>query len=230
MVNSVFLRKVYLFNELGEKELSKIQTISAEKRFPRHHVVFMENDVADGLYIVKAGSVKVFRSTEEGKEKILAIFSEGEVFGEMSLLDGGVRSATVQTLEETHLIQIKRNDFINLITQNPEVSARIITTLSHRLRKSNEQIEMMAFWDVRSRIIKVLYDLAQEHGVVTENGIKIRLRLTHQDLANMAATSRETVTRVLQELHDMGVFNMFDKYIMLSDIKQKTMGRMRESI
>lgn len=222
MSNSMFLKRVYLFNGLEDEELDKIQTIAVVRKFPRQHVIFLENEAAEGLYVVKSGSVKVYLSTEEGKEKILAIFGEGDVFGEMSLLDGGQRSATAQTLEESTLIHMMRKDFLNLIGRHPDLSAKIIRTLSQRLRKANDQIEMMAFWDVRSRIVKVLYDLALEHGILTDKGVKIKLRLTHQDLANLAATSRETVTRILQELHDRGMVKIDGRYILINHIEGRT--------
>lgn len=210
-----FLRQVDLFSNLEEKELAQIRSIVTERSFPKHSMLFLENTEGDGLYLIKSGAVKIFRSTEDGREKILAIFRRGDFFGEMSLLDGGLRSASAETMERSIMMVIMRSDFMKLLGQFPALSIKIIHALCQRLRRANEQIEMIAFWDVRTRVLKILLDLAYEHGTCLNKGMRIDLRLTHQELASLAATSRETVTRVLQELQEQGLISWEGRQIVV---------------
>jgi len=210
-----FLRQVDLFKNLEEGELEQIRSIIAVRSFPKHSLLFLENSEGDGLYLIKSGAVKIFRATEEGREKILAIFRRGDFFGEMSLLDGGLRSASAETMEKSVVMVLRRSEFIRLLERFPALSMKIIHALCRRLRRANEQIEMIAFWDVRSRVLKILLDLAYEHGTGLDRGRRIDLRLTHQELASLAAASRETVTRVLQELQDQGLIHMDGRNIVV---------------
>ena len=126
--------------------------------------------------------------------------SKNAVFGELSLLDGRPRSANVIAIEETQLVMLRRSDFLELITKTPSIAVALLAELASRLRKTDRQIEGLALLDVASRISDTLLQLAIEQGVDSDLGIVVENRPTHQELANMSGTTRETVSRVLKRL------------------------------
>lgn len=201
-------RKVPLFSSLNDEELDAIVRTSLMRTFPRDHIILLEDDDGDTLFIINRGMVKVTTFSEQGKEVIFSILYSGDFFGDMSLLDGRPRSATVVTLEESEVSMLRRADFIKLIEKYPRISLRLLEELTSRLRKADERIESLSLLDVTGRLAGILLQFAQEKGKVTPEGIFIKSRPTHQELANMAGTTRETVTRVLKQLE-------FKDYIIL---------------
>ncbi|MCL4515606.1 MAG: Crp/Fnr family transcriptional regulator [Firmicutes bacterium] len=213
--NRALLREVPLFAGMDERELTKLAGIAHERQYPKGAVLFFSDEPGDALFVIKDGSVKIYLLAGDGREKTLAIFGKGDFFGEMALLDEGPRSAIAETLEETHLLVVDKANFTRLLESTPRMALKIIRVLTERLRQANAQLEGLAFTDVRTRVAGTLKRLAAEHGVAAEGGVRIGIRLTHQQLANLAGTSRETVTRILCELQDEGELAMDGKYIIL---------------
>ena len=211
------LRHVPLFSELSPSELEQVATLSSPRSCRRGETIFLENDPGDALYIIQSGLVRIYRVAEDGREKTLAILTDGDFFGEMALMDEMPRSAVAQAREPTQLLAIHKQDFERLLAQNPHLSRAIITSLSRRLRAANEQLLGAVFLDVRERVHRILKVLAAEHGHPHPGGGRIiGLRLTHQELANLAGTSRETVTRVLAEMQDEGLIRWQDRRLVLT--------------
>lgn len=203
--SKVFLKNIPLFAHFEPGEINKVSEIIGVNSYPKHRILFMESDPGQTFYIVKSGSVKVYKMSEDGREKIFSVFTKGDFFGEMALLDAGTRSATAETLDVCTLLTISRKDLLRLLGEHPELAFKMIQTLSLRLRRANMQLEDFAFRDARARVIRVILDLAGEHGVSEPDGLRLNLKLTHQELASFAGTSRETVTRVLLELQNKGL-------------------------
>lgn len=198
------LRRVPFFSCLHEGELSQLSALIAAKTFPRDNLIVLAEDEGDTLFIIVRGQVKVSIISEDGREVILAILGAGEFFGEMSLLDGKPRSATVIAIEDTELLTLRRQDFLRLLERVPELAVKVLAALTSRLRKADRKIESLALMDVSGRIASALLQVSEEMGVRTPRGIVIRNRPTHQELANMAGTTRETVSRVLKRLEHQG--------------------------
>ena len=207
MIN--FLKLIPLFSSLTDEELEAILRLSFRLKYPKKKIVFIENEEGDKLYIILRGSVKVTKISKSGEEIILAILHKGDFFGDMSLLDGKPRSATVISIEDSELMLINRNNFEKVIEKYPTIAFKLLNELTSRLRKADELIGNLAFMDVTGRIAGILLKLAEEHGQKTDDGILIKSRPTHQAIANMVGASRETVTRVFKQLEDK-------KYIMMS--------------
>ena len=160
----------------------------------------MEDEVGDTFFIILEGSVKVTRDSEDGREVILAVLSSGNFFGEISLLDGKTRSANAIALEKTSLMILKRNDFLQLLKEIPQISISLLSELAKRIRKTDEQVENLAFSDAEKRIGISILSISEQLGVVKNGLVKIPKLPFHQDIANMAGTSRETVSRMLKLL------------------------------
>ncbi len=208
-----FLKHIPLFATLKDEELEAINQLSLNKKCPKDTVILLEDEEGDTLFIILSGKVKVTTFSETGKEVIFSLLSEGDFFGDMSLLDGKPRSATVISIEDSELKLIRRNDFTNLIKKHPGIALKLFEELTSRLRKADERIESLAFLDVTGRVAGILLQLAEERGEKSINSVFIKSRPTHQELANMAGTTRETVTRVLKQLENKKYITMDGKDI-----------------
>ncbi|MHB9029605.1 MAG: Crp/Fnr family transcriptional regulator [Candidatus Latescibacterota bacterium] len=212
MIN--MLRKVPLFSSLGDGELEAIHNASFVKKFPREHLIFLADEEGDTLFFIIRGKVKVTQFSENGKEVIFSILNEGDFFGDMSLLDGRPRSASVITAEESELLLLRRQDFHGLIVTHPKIALSLLKEITLRLRKADERIQSLALLDVSGRVAGILLQLADECGRKTaDGGIFIRTRPTHQELANMVGTTRETVTRILKQMESRNYIAMTGKSI-----------------
>ena len=199
-----FLRQVGLFESLDDAEIDALSELTFTRTFTKDTVIILAEEEGDTLFIIKNGQVKVSIVSEEGREVILSLLGGGAVFGELSLLDGKPRSANVVATEDTELLMLRRTDFIQLIYKTPQIATALLAELASRLRKTDRQIEGLALLDVTSRISETLLQLASEQGNESEEGVTIRNRPTHQELANMSGTTRETVSRVLKRLESQG--------------------------
>lgn len=215
-----FLATVSLFQGLSENLLRDICTKVQERQIPKSTILFMEDDPGDSLYIIRQGSFKVYRLASDGREKTLAVIVQGEWFGEMALIDDGPRSATAEALENSKVIILKKVDFKLLMDNYPPLAQQVTRVLSFRLRQTNQQVEAFAFGDVRSRIVQVLLDLYRRNGIITENGHRIEVRLTHQEIANLAGVARETASRILAELQQDELVEYSHRQFCLLDLEK----------
>lgn len=214
---AALLMQVPIFEDLTEAELAEVAPLFLERKLRKGTIIFFEGDTGDEMYIIKSGVVKIQR-LESSREMILALFREGDYFGEMALITRGqTRSATAETIEPTVLYVLSRDNFIDFLMRTPSLMLKLLEITMERLRRTNEQIEDLSFLDVRSRIFKLIIRLGEEHGKETDEGLLINLKLTHQQLANMAGTVRESVTKVLQELQNEHVIDINQKMILIRD-------------
>ena len=198
------LKRVPLFRGLSDVELDALAGVTQVRRFPKDCMVIWADGEGDAFFVIHAGRMKVSMNTPEGREVILSVLGEGEFFGDMSLLDGQPRSANVVTLEDSEVLIIRRQDFLQALERYPSVAVRMMVTLASRLRRADRQIASLALLGITDRICSVLLTLAESQGVKTAEGLVIPNRPTHQVLASMAGTARETVTRVLRRLSREG--------------------------
>jgi CRP-like cAMP-binding protein len=186
-----FLKGSGLFGEISQKGISMIAQESRENKFRKGDIIFSEGDSGETLHIIKSGKVKITKYTKEGKTKTLAILKEKDSFGEMAILTRDARSATVEALMDVVTISLSKENFIQLIKQEPSIPMQIIKTLSQRLARADRDIKNMALGDARSRVACVLMDLKDDLQT---------MKLTHQDIADLAGLTRETTTRTLTQL------------------------------
>jgi CRP/FNR family cyclic AMP-dependent transcriptional regulator len=212
------LQNVPLFQQLSEDDLQGIAPLFTEKKEKKGSILFLEGDTGGELFLIKSGVVKIYR-LDEAKEIILALFSDGDFFGEMSLISSGLtRSATAETLDACTLYVLKRSVFAQFMERSPKLILKLLETTMERLRQANEQIYDLTFLGVRSRIMKTIIRLSEQHGTPTPEGLLINVKLTHQQLANMVGTVRESVTKVLQEMLDDKLIQIDKKLITLINV------------
>jgi len=198
------LRKIPIFTDLKDSILEKIYSRMQKKTYKKGNLILMEEEFGDTLFILSKGSVKITRMSEDGREVILSILGEGDFFGEMSILDGESRSANVVALEDSEVFTLRRADFLDLLEQHPQIAIILLQELASRLRKSDQQIESLSLADAENRIAMALIRLAEELGVIKMGQVIIENLPYQQDIANMAGTSRETVSRVFKHFEDLG--------------------------
>lgn len=199
------LRSVPLFADLEQEELQSFSRVAVPRSFPASTRVFHEGDHSDACYIVSAGSFRVTREHSDGRAITLATLGPGDIFGELAMLDGEVRSASVEALSDGELLALPAGDVRALLARHPEITVKLVAALVRRLRAANERISRQSFQTVPSRVAGVLSQLVEqeaaherEHGVVT-------IRMNQADLAQLAGTSRESVSRFLADLERSGV-------------------------
>lgn len=194
-----FLRTVSIFTEVEEPDLKKIAKLGVRKKYKKGSIVLLEEEMGAALFVIISGKVKIVRMDEDGREVILSIFGPGEFFGEMSLLDGMTRSASVVATVKTELFMIHRRDFLDLLHDFPLVSISLLGELTMRLRKADAQIKSLSLKDAAGRVANVLLMLADDIGMFRKGKVEIDDLPSQQDIANMAGTSRETVSRMIHK-------------------------------
>ena len=197
-----FLSTVSIFSELDQDILDEVKKISTERKYPKGSMIILEEEYGDKLFIVKDGTVKITRVNDEGKEVILALLGSSEIFGEMAILDGESRSANVLAQENCVLVVISSEDFIRILKSNFKVSFGLMSELAKKIRKSDLQIEALSLSDAEHRIGVSILSLAEDMGVIRNGKVTIQNLPFQQDIANMAGTSRETVSRVMKTFED----------------------------
>ncbi len=214
------LQSVSLFWDLSDNQLGYIANQMIPKKYSQGEYFFLEDSEGEQCFFVINGSVKVTRLSKEGREVILAILNEGEFFGEMSLLDGDSRSANVIALEDTKVFTLNRQDFLNVIKENPVIAIQLIKVLGQRLRKSDRQITSLSLSDAEKRIALCVLRIADEQGTIQRGLVSILKMPIQQDIANMSGTSRETVSRTLKLFENEGFINRNRRKLVIIDYKK----------
>lgn len=192
------LRQSDLFESFNAVELGRLLGILEELELPKHHVIFSPGAPSEAIYFIEKGRVRLTRLSPEGKTVILALLGPGELIGEAAW-ETGEHDSYAETLEESRIYQIGREAFQNFIRENPEFGLRLIQILGIRLKQAQARIEDLVFRQVPSRVARLLLSLAETHGKVTPNGIRVEFPLTHQEIADLVGSSRVTVTQILNK-------------------------------
>ncbi|MGA7396908.1 MAG: Crp/Fnr family transcriptional regulator [Solirubrobacterales bacterium] len=200
------LRSVPLFAELDEEELERFSRVAVPRAYPEGSRVFHEGDRSDACYIVRTGTFRVTREHPDGRAITLATLSPGDIVGELAMLDGEVRSASVETLGgDGELLALPASDVRSLLEKHPDITVKMVAALTRRLRAANERISRQSFQTVPSRVAGVLSQMVDDEGGGDGSPREITIRMNQADLAQLAGTSRESVSRFLADLERSGV-------------------------
>lgn len=215
------LKSIPIFSGLDQDSLDTIERLLTKKHYKKNNLIIFEDDRGLNLFIISKGRVKISRISDEGGEAILAILGEGEFFGELSVIDGLSRSATVTSLDDVELLVMKREDFIEVLKKHSQVSIFLLKELAGRIRKSDAQIKSLSLRNARGRVATTLIRLAEDIGRIKDGKVTIPELPLQRDLANIAGTSRETISRVIAGLEKEGycykktnslVFDDFERF------------------
>jgi CRP/FNR family transcriptional regulator, cyclic AMP receptor protein len=198
------LGRVPLFSELSSEDVERISRVAVPRSYPKGVRVFHEGDRSDACYIVRSGDLRVTREHPDGRAIALATLGPGDIFGELAMLDGEARSASVEALSDCELLALPASDVRQLLRGSSEITVKLVIALTRRLREANERISRQSFQTVPSRVAGVLSQLiAEEAPLEGRDGVTVRM--TQADLAQLAGTSRESVSRFLAVLERAGV-------------------------
>jgi CRP/FNR family cyclic AMP-dependent transcriptional regulator len=209
------LRRTRLFAELREDTLRALADRSVERSYPRHGRLFYQGDPGSGLYVLASGLVKVVVTSEDGEEMVLVTLGPGDAFGELSIVDGGPRSASAEALEPTVALVITREVLLDLATRDSGLTEALLRTLGALLRRLTEQASDLVFLDLPGRMAKLLAVLAAERGSETPDGIELDANLTQTDLAGMVGASRQSVNQILQGFARRGYLQVRGRRIVI---------------
>ncbi|MDH3450905.1 MAG: Crp/Fnr family transcriptional regulator [Gammaproteobacteria bacterium] len=208
------LGAVPLFSGLTRDELEALAQTRVVRKYPRNATIINDGDTTNAIYIINRGKVKVCKTSESGKEVVIAVLDEGEHFGEMSLIDDKPRSASIVTKESCEFTIINKADFDRILMGNPKLAMSVMKGLCERLRAADRSIESLALMDVYGRIARVLLDMAEEN---EQGEMTINEPLTHKDIAQMVGSSREMVSRIFKDLVSGGYIAVEQKRITIKN-------------
>jgi CRP-like cAMP-binding protein len=211
------IQTVPLFSDLSETSRNKITEKMVSRSYAKEKMILIEETAGETFFLISDGSVKITRMSDDGREVILAILGEGDFFGEMALLDGEGRSANVVALENAEVLTLQRSDFLEILERFPKIAIHLLKELTTRIRHSDQQIESLSLSGAEQRIALVLIRLAEEMGQIKEGTVTIENIPYQQDIANMAGTSRETVSRVYKMLEDKQYISRKGKILIIKE-------------
>ncbi|MGR3319947.1 MAG: Crp/Fnr family transcriptional regulator [Candidatus Anammoxibacter sp.] len=215
------LKCISIFSALDEQDIAKIATVTDMKSYKKNRVIFNQGDTGNVLFILMSGLVKIFLTDKDGKENILKVIYKNDFFGEMSLLDGQFRSATIIALENSQALLIYREDLFKLIQRIPLIGYNMMVVLSRRLRAANDEIASLNFLDSHGKVARVLLAFITNRGKHKNGKVVIDLPISRQEMAEMAGVSRETFSRILNKFKVMGCLEVKGKQIII--INQETL-------
>lgn len=197
--------KIPLFDGFGRSDFRSLEKCLVRRRYPDGQAIFHMGDEGGSLHIIERGRVKVTIPSSSGEELILTILGAGDFLGELSLFDGKPRSATVQALEETETLCLKREDLLALMRDRFPVVEKILEVLARRIRDTDMLLAESHFLDITSRLAKKILDLGDAYGVREGGQVRIGVKITQKELASMIGATRESVNKRLKALRDQGI-------------------------
>jgi CRP-like cAMP-binding protein len=194
-----YLKKIPLLAELGPEGLARLAERVEQREIRRREVVYMNGDPGEALYFVNGGRIKISKVTRDGKSLTLFYCGPSELFGEGCLIDGGPRTEMAEAVENAMLTQIERGDFERLLSTHAHLGAAMTRLMVQRRKDLETKVEALVFRDVTSKLAELLIKLGAEYGVDDARGTMVALKITHQELANLIGSTRETVSLTLSQ-------------------------------
>ncbi len=217
MLNSKiwYLQRINLFKEIPADDMEDLARVTRMELAKKKETIFLPGESSQQVYLLKTGRVKISRISEEGRELTIALLGPGEIFGELEILEGSARDTIAETMEDSQLCVIQKEQFLSLIRKRPELSFRLTKLIGLRLRRIESRVEDLVFRDVPSRLAHLLIQLSEEYGNPTRDGILLSIKVTHQEMANLIGSIRETVSATLGEFKKEGLITFEGRKIII---------------
>lgn len=213
------LAKSFLFCECFRNgSVNGLVSKAVLRQVPKGSIFFRKGDAGDVMFAIVSGMVRICATSDEGKEVVLGILNEGDLFGEISLLDGQQRAADAVAMTNCSVLVLKRQDFLDHLSSDPSFALGLMQSLAQRLRATDSQIEDAAFLGLPGRLAKRLLNLAREYGSKTASGVRIQLKLSQQELANLVGVSRESVNRIIVSWLADGLIGRDGRHFVIHDV------------
>ena len=210
-----YLKRIKVFEELDDLALERVATQLGHGEYRRRQTIFTAYDPSDRVYLLRRGRVKLYMLSEDGREVTLAILQEGDLFGETALVNPAARQVFAEALDDAVVATMTRHDFLELMHDHPDVALKVTQAMGERLLRTQQQVERLAFDDVSTRLARFLWDAVDRQGERRNGTIRLPLALTHQEMANILGTTRETLTSTLNRFVDDGVVSVESRGVLV---------------
>ncbi len=210
-----FLKHIRLFDGVSPSEMQEMERITRMEEVKKRQPLYLPGDPSSNVYLLKKGRVKIANTAPNGKEVTFDILEPGEVFGELDVLEDAPRSTSAETLDDAVICVIPRKDFDQYLAMHPTVMFKLTKLIGLRLKKIQSRVEDLVFRDVPARLAHLLLELSKSDGVAENQGIRLKVKLTHQEMANLIGCSRETVSATMGQFRDDGLIQIDGRTITL---------------
>ena len=214
----IFQRHI-LFSKLSASEIDSLISYARIERYPAGREIFAKGSPGQSLMAVLRGRVKISAPSDDGKEVVFTIYSAGEIFGEMSVLDGEERSADATAKDDCELLVLNRRDILPILETRADLCMILLRMLCHRLRQTSEQVEDVMFRHLESRVAKSLLQLVETVGLRALHSPSVELHVSQRELGSMAGGSRESVNKILQNWHRRGLIDISKGSIIIRNVE-----------
>ncbi len=215
-----YLKRCELFEQLDGAQIARLETQSQVRIFDRKSLVYLPDDESDSVLLLVSGRVRIYHITTEGKEALLAFIDPGELFGELSIIGQAEREEFAETMEKSQIVKIPGQVIRDLMAENPDVTLGVTKLIGLRRQRFERRLKSLMFQPNRDRLVFLLLELAERYAVLHPDGIALRIRLSHQEMANIIGSTRETVTVVLGELQQEGLLEVKRRQVILKNLER----------
>ncbi len=215
-----YLKRCNLFERLTEEEAARLDRQALVRKYRRHALIYSPAEPGQSVLVVAAGRVKIKDLTPDGKETILAFIEEGEIFGELALLEEDVRQEYAEAATDCEILVLPRWELLSLMERRPDVALSVTKLIGVRRRRIENRLRNVLFLSSRDRLLRLLAELVEAYGQWTGDRCQIRLALSHQELAGLVGVTRETVTATLGQLQAEGLILVQRRRITVLDYER----------
>ena len=212
------IRHCSIFNRLTDDQLERLEQVSRQRKCPKGSTIYLPADAADSALLLAEGRVRLSSTTPEGKQSILAFIEAGELFGELSVIDAGMREERAEAVVNSVVVLIPGGELRKLMEESPGLSLSITKLIGLRRNRVERRLRNLLFHSNRERLTHLLAELTEQYGIATSEGVEIGLRLSHQDMAAVIGATRETVTTLLGEMQQEGLLKISRQKLVLLDV------------
>ena len=212
-----YLRKIPLLEGLDPDKLRDLAAEVEVREIKRRQVIYLPGDPGETVYFINGGRVKCSKVSRDGKELTLAYRGAGELFGELCVLDGAPRDEMAEAMKNAIITEVPRETFKRLLLEDAELGFKFAGVIGQRRRVMETKLEHLVFRDVHAKLAALLIDLVEQYGVDTEQGVQIGLKITHQEMANLIGSTRETISLTLAQFKKRGLLDLVGRSVVLID-------------
>ncbi len=209
-----------LFASLDQEGAAALMALLTESVATKGEVLFQEGEPGDHLFLILEGKVKLGHASLDGRESLIAVLGPGEMFGELSLFDPGLRTSSATALTEARVLRLDNTQLMPWLAGRPEVAAALLQALARRLRRTNETMGDLVFSDVPGRVAKALMELGEKFGTLIPSGLLVTHDMTQEELAQLVGASRETVNKALADFAQRGWITLESRQVVILDVER----------
>lgn len=212
-----YLRKIPLLEGVDQGRLQQLAAAVEIREIPRRQVIYLPGDPGDRVFFINGGRVKCSKVTRDGKELTLAYRGAGQLFGELCIIDGTPRDEMAEAMKNAIITEVPRELFTELLQTDNKLCFNFACIIGDRRRQIETKLEHLVFRDVQAKLAALLLDLGEEYGVECEDGLQIGLKITHQEMANLIGSTRETISLTLAQFKKKSLLDLNGRTVVLKD-------------